>query len=177
LDEAFEPFQFRQNHFFAKYLLEDIIEKYTNAGQADKIDHLLFKILEISEIFSTERFWSIGLKIAHYYAKAGLEEQETNVIFQILEADGEKTDGENEKFYVGDLTETAVRYAEAGKIDLVLHLLSQLLESAKETKKSGNKIELLTAASSIYEKLGKKPNRNDTRILHDIVSAIDPLNL
>jgi tetratricopeptide (TPR) repeat protein len=173
-DKAFRPFQIGHGSYAVNSFLEGVFEKYTAEGHTVRAQDLISKILEVAAAETTpvNEYWLVARKISDYYAKLGLKEEESKLLWQIFDTVRRKA---NEDFIVEGLTETAVKFSRVGERAQVENMITQLLETAQETNKSTNKVALLTTASSIYEKIGTQPNHKDKTVLHDIVSEIDPL--
>lgn len=171
MDQAFELLQPKES-FSSSLFFDNIFKNYSDHHYSDKVENIFVKLLEIAETASIEQYWLTGLNVLGYYAKCGLKEQELKLVSTMFKKVKAKA---SEDFIVEGLAETAVRYAKLGTNDQVANILSQILETAQNTNKNKNKFALLTVASSIYEKTRIKPNSRDKLVLHNIVSAIDPL--
>jgi tetratricopeptide (TPR) repeat protein len=173
MDQAFELFQIRDSGTAHSLFLGYIFENYSDHKYTEQIERLFVKLLEVSETASIEQYWLTGLDILGYYSKASLKEQELKLASTIFKKVQERA---GEDFIVEGLAEIAVIHAKIGTDDQIANVLSAMLETAHNTNKNINKVALLTVAASIYDKTRLNPNRRNKLVLHNIVSAIDPLS-
>jgi len=161
-------------------VLVKFVDKYAAIGQKKQTENLLSETLEIIEATDDARYgnYKVLWQISELYKKAGLKEQESQLLFQAFEA---LIAIEEIPFKIEYLSNIATHYAEVGEEDLVAKLISQYLQyinTIKNTeKKSYDKARALATIASMLDKIGRQPSSKDKLILHDIVTSLDPMSL
>ena len=173
MDQAFEIIM--QNGGSRKSsVLVEFVDKYAGIGENNQTKNLLSKIFEATKTIekSIDRCDAL-YEISQLYAKAGQKEQAAQLLSQAFEIG---IIVEHEGFIFNLLPHIAIGYTEVGREEQLTQSVSKFLENAKNFEKDTNKIGALAIIAVMYDKMKKHPNSKDMLILHDMVSAIDPMS-
>jgi tetratricopeptide (TPR) repeat protein len=161
------------------FALINLAGLHNHLGQKQKVIDILEKALIATKTIDESEYWdttylrsSVSVDIADKYFEIGENNQAKKILFKALENVDQIA---NQEWKMVLLTEIFEKFIKTGEKKVAKQILSQLLENISKTQNLEEKSKQLASVYKYYNECGCFPSEKDKSILHDIISATNPM--